>query len=259
LWTDAEAYLGMRANPDIFDEKPNAPKKPLDRDTLRQQREHLRLAASVLIESGIPVKGITSLAELVQPERFKTVLRHYHKRADGGPNAFVISLAKTLIQVAQFFVGVSEPELAQLKQIAANLPPVPFKLTAKNKALLRQFESRDLWAKLLFLPEALVAQVKDDLEKGRLPIVAAQVAIAIDLQLALALRPHNLSALNWERHFHEPDGPRGRLLLHIPAVEMKSRRDDFDVEVPEDVAERLRWYRRPAAPRRRSEGGTVHN
>jgi hypothetical protein len=39
------------------------------------------------------------------------------------------------------------------------LPSVPFELTAKNKALLRQFESEDLKAKLLFLPDQLVAEV----------------------------------------------------------------------------------------------------
>ena len=45
-------------------------------------------------------------------------------------------------------------------------------------------------------------------------------------------------------HFSEPDGPKGRLILHIPASETKSRREDFVAEVPEHVAQRLRWYRR---------------
>jgi integrase len=82
------------------------------------------------------------------------------------------------------------------------------------------------------------------LEKGRLLFVEAQMAIAVDVQLAAALRPQNLSALNWRRHFLEPDGSRGRLLLQIPAAEMKSRKDDFIAEMPNEVARRLRWYRR---------------
>jgi len=49
---------------------------------------------------------------------------------------------------------------------------------------------------------------------GRVLFVEAQMAIAIDIQLAIALRPQNLSTLNWRRHLNEPDGPRGRLLLH---------------------------------------------
>ena len=92
---DAEAYLAMRGNPDPFDERPNAPPRPLAASTLHQQREHIRLAASVLIEGGIPRADITSLADLVEPERFKMVLRHY-MGANGQPNAFVICMAKTL-------------------------------------------------------------------------------------------------------------------------------------------------------------------
>ena len=84
---DSEAYLAMRADPDVFDERPNASTKRLAQSTLHQQRAHLRLAASVLVESGIPVEEIASLADLVQPERFKTILRHYHEGADRQPNA----------------------------------------------------------------------------------------------------------------------------------------------------------------------------
>jgi hypothetical protein len=74
------------------------------------------------------------------------------------------------------------------------------------------------------------------------------MAIAIEIQLVIAFRPQNLIALNWRRHLLEPDGPRGRLLLHIPAAEMKSRREDFTAELPEHLARRLRWYRRHVLP-----------
>lgn len=246
---DAQAYLAMRANPDLFDERPHAPRRPLAMNTLKAQGEHLRLSASVLVQAGIPVQEIQSLADLIQPERFKAILRHYHNKAKGEPNAFAVCLAQTLIQVAKHFVGVTADELAQLKRIASKLPAVPFEPTAKNKALLRQLESERLRAKLLFLPEDLIAEVTNDLKNGRVRLVDAQLAIAIDIQLAIALRPHNLSTLNWQRHFLEPDGARGRLLIHIPAAEMKSRRNDFDVEIADDVARRLRWYRRHILPR----------
>ena len=70
---DAAAYLAYRANLDLFDERPEAPKRPLAATTLRQQREHLRLAASILAQGG---EVIVSLADLVKPERFKKVLRY---------------------------------------------------------------------------------------------------------------------------------------------------------------------------------------
>ena len=52
------------------------------------------------------------------------------------------ALAVTLIQVAQYHVGATKEEVGELKHIAAKLPAVPFDLTAKNKALLRQFRVR---------------------------------------------------------------------------------------------------------------------
>ncbi len=245
---DVEAYLTMRAEPDLFDERPNAPRRPLARSTLHQQRSHLRLSASILVESGIPVEEITLLADLIQPERIKTVLRHYHEKAKGKPNSFAIALAKTLIQVAQHHTEATPEETAQLKRIASKLPSVPFELTEKNKALLRELESEGLRAKLLFLPERLMADVRPTLNTKRLAFVEAQVAIAIDFALAVPLRPQNLSRLNWARHFTEPDGPKGRLLLHIPAEETKAKKQDYTAEVPADLARRLRWYRRHILP-----------
>jgi hypothetical protein len=251
LRRDAEAYLAMRANPDPFDENPKAPKRPLAQSTLHQQREHLRLAASVLIESGIAVADIKSLADLVEPERFKRILRHYHGQADRKPNAFVISLSITLIQVAQFYLGATADEIAQFKRIAANLPDVPLDLTQKNKALALQFESDHLRAKLLFLPEQLMAEVARGLAQDRLCFVDAQVAVFIDIALVIPLRPQNLSSLTWRRHFTEPDGPKGRLLLHIPAQETKSRHQDLVAEIPDDgQASALVPATHPASSRR---------
>jgi len=244
---DAEAYLAMRANPDPFAERPNAPIRPLAASTIKQQKAHLRLSASVLVESGVPLAQVTSLSILVEPERFKTVLRHYLERAGPQPNAFVICLAQTLIQAAYQYLGLSPDHMAKLKRIAAKLPRIPHELTAGNQAFLRQFESDQLRAELLFLPERLVADVTKCLAEDRVEFVKAQVAVAIEFELAIPLRPQNLCRLNWRRHFLEPDGARGRMLLHIPKDEMKSGKA-FDAEIPEHVARRLRWYQRHILP-----------
>ncbi|HUW74688.1 MAG TPA: site-specific integrase [Methyloceanibacter sp.] len=241
---DAEAYLALRSNPDLFDERPEAPRRPLAATTLNQQREHLRLAASVLVESGEGVEEIVSLTDLLSPKRFKTVLRYYHDQAKGEPNAFIVCLAQTLIQVAQYHCAATPVEISALKRIAAKLPAVPFDLTSKNKVLLRQLESERLRAKLLFLPEQLMGEVAKSLDTDRMRFVDAQVAVAIDILLAIPLRPQNLTGLNWQHHFSEPNGSRGTLLLHIPARDTKTKRQDITVEVPDDVARRLRWYRR---------------
>ena len=238
---DADAYLAQRADPDLFDDRPGAPKRPLATTTLRQQREHMRLAASILVQNG---EEISSLAGLIRPERFKTILRYYHNQAKGEPNSFIIALATTLIQAAQYHAGATSEEIDNLKRLAGKLPTVPFELTAKNNTLLRQLESERLRAKLLFLPEQLMAKVAKDQETGRVRFVEAQVAIAIDILLAIPLRSQNLSCLNWQHHFSEPNGPRGQLLLHIAARDTKTKRQEIVSEVPDDVARHLRWYRR---------------
>ncbi len=119
---DVEAYLDMRAQPDLFDERPNAPTRKLAASTLQSQHEHLRLAASVLIQSGVAVDEIASLADLVQSERVKTILRHYHLQANEQPNAFVVCLMQTFLQVAQCYLNASAEEIAELKRHRLQAP-----------------------------------------------------------------------------------------------------------------------------------------
>jgi integrase len=246
---DAEIYLARRANPDVFDEAACAPRLPLAPTTLSQQREHIRLAASVLIQAGRAADEIVSFAALVERENVKTVLRHYHARGKGRPNAFAIALSKTLLQIAKHHVGLGPEALADLRTIASKLPSVPFDLTSKNKELLRQLEPERLRATLLFLPEETLASITTDKESLPRRFVEAQVAIALDILLAIPLRAQNLCSLHWRRHFAEPEGPRGRLILHIPAEETKAKHRELAAEVPADVARRLRWYRRNVLPR----------
>jgi integrase len=250
LRQDAEAYLALRRDPDIFSDDPAMPVRPLAASTLHLQRENIRVAASVLIEAGTPVAALASLADLVAVEPFKAVLRHYHARAGGKPNAFAVAVARTLIDVARYRVRVDQDALAQMKRLAGNLKAPPFELRPRNKALLRQLQSDELRAKLLFLPETLLREVEREMksDKGRFPFVRAQVAIAVDILLAVPLRPQNLCRLDWSRHFTEPDGPKGPLTMFVPGAETKSGRKDIVAQIPAPVARRLRWYRRHILP-----------
>src|SRR6478609_3574935 len=81
-----------------------------------------------------PIDDIKTLADLIDPERFKTVLRHY-LGDNGQAKAFVISVSKTLIQVAYYYVSADPEQIAKLKFLASKLPSIPHRLTAKNRAL----------------------------------------------------------------------------------------------------------------------------
>ena len=166
LRTDAEAYLTARAEPDLFDNTQDAPTRPLAASTIRQQAEHIRLAASVLLRHGFR-DDLDGLAALVEIDAVKTVLRHYHHQAGGKPNAFAVGIARTLIHIARYRVKVPEQHLNELRKLVRQLPAIPFDLTLKNKALLAELENEAARARLLCLPEMLVREVTAELAKGR--------------------------------------------------------------------------------------------
>jgi integrase len=202
----------------------------------------LRLSASILVNQKHVASDQITLRHLVEPDAFKSILRFYHQQANGEANAFATSLSKTLIQVAWHHVGADIEQMNRLKAIARKLPEVPNDLTPKNKALLRKLAVEQTRAKLMLLPERLIAEVGRDLDDGSFRLVDAQCAIAVDILLFAPLRPQNLSALHWQRHFQELGLERG-LLVHIPAQETKSRKKEILIELPEEVAVRIRWYR----------------
>ena len=249
---DAEAYLALRKDPDVFDERPWMPRKPLAPNTVRLHRELIQSAFSALTEAGIAVAEIRSLADLVSVENFKFILRHFHEKAGGKPSAFLDSLARALLQIAKYHVGLAGDDLQRLRNLVRKLPKVPADLIEKNKALIRQFESMDLRAKLLFLPERLFKLVTANLDAARLPFVMAQVALAVDVLLVAPIRPENLCNLVWRQHFSEPNGPNGPLVLHLTAEETKNKRA-HTTELDPDVARRLRWYRNEILPRLRAD------
>jgi hypothetical protein len=240
LRVEAEAYLALRAKPDLFAANPDAPRRQLAASTIRQNSEHIRLAASVLVRSGMSEDQLPGIAALVTVEAFKTVIRHYHEKAEGKANSFVGILAKTLIDVARYAVCAPEDQLKELKRLASKLPAIPFDLTPKNKELLQQLENPELRARLFYLPDDLIGYVKSELNRGRLRFVEAQVAIAVAILLVAPLRPQNLSELNFARHFKEPQGPKGKLVLHVSRASTKTKKRDLSFEFPPELAEPIR-------------------
>ncbi len=122
LVADADAYLALRHKPDIFAAEGSVPRRPLAKTTLKQQREHIRIAASLVARQYGGADQVRELSDLVIDEAFKVVLRHFYDRAEAKPSAFAISIAKTLIDVARFHVGVAPDHLAELKRLASKLP-----------------------------------------------------------------------------------------------------------------------------------------
>ncbi len=243
---DAESYLQSRQSPDPFDERPDSPTRALAKSTLHQQREHIRLAFDTLLNAG---DAPASLSGLVEPERVKTAFRHYHDKAGGKANAFVVNLGNTLFAIARYHVRAAPEELARLKQIAAKLPSVAFDLTAKNKNLIRRFDDKQILGRLLALPDCLMGKARNKLDQAQRNFcLPAQVAIAIAILIAAPMRAQNLTALNWTEHFRQPGGNKGPLSILIPASQTKTRRSDLSHELDQETSDLLRWYRQAILP-----------
>jgi integrase len=247
---DADRYLEGRRNPDPFDEHPNAPTRPLADGTIRQHREHIRLAFHVLLAANCPPEN---LASLVEPESVKIVLRHYFGSNDRHePNAFVVGLGKTLIAIAKTYLRLDEPELGKLKKLTGNLPPVPFDLTEKNKKLLRHFDDDRNIAALFGLVDELFENAKYRLDNHLSYFHnPAQAGLAIAVLMAAPIRSQNLVALNWRRHFQSmgsANGKKNDLRLIIPASETKTKQRDCIFYVDTWLQKRIDWYRRNVLP-----------
>ena len=237
---------------------------PLAESTLRQQREHLRLAASVLIESGVAVEDIKSLADLVEPERFKAVLRHYHEHANRAAERLrhlpgqdphpgrAIPCGRNRGGDRSGSSGSPPSCLASL----TNSRP-------KNKALLRQFESDRLAGKAPFPSRAARgggdtriwrrAGSTSSRPRWRSPSIFNS---AIPLQAAES-QPSELAAAFQS----SPTARRGALLLHIPKAEMKSRRRRLHRRSPRRCGSTAALVpaSHPAAPQRRYERRSIRH
>jgi integrase len=241
---DAECYLTARASLDLFDDGPNASRRPLATDTLRLHKDQIRIAASLLMDAG---ESPSSLADLISEAHFKLIIRSYFCRDDLKPNAFATNMAGTLLRIARAHVLVDTDHFAALKKFTRAMPRLRRELTEKNKRLLALLKSDECRARLLFLPERLFADVVRAWDAGERPYVDAEIAIAIAILLVASLRPQNLSPLHWGRHFSKLDRSKP-LLLQIPAPETKTGQDDIIAEIPDDVARMIDWYRRNVLP-----------
>lgn len=105
------AYIESLRVTDLFAEE--AAQKALAPSTVQQRAAELGLALSALVASGRDAAGITSLAMLVEPEAFKTIVRHYLKE-DGTARPFARNIAQTLVTLARRWVRVDSAALDQL-------------------------------------------------------------------------------------------------------------------------------------------------
>jgi hypothetical protein len=217
LQEDLARYLESLGGGDLFAEE--AAQKRMAPSTVRQRGVELGLALSALVGSGRDPASITSLACLVEPGAFTSILRHYLKR-DGKPRPSAHNIAQTLITLAKRWVRSEPAALDKLRELQKRLGPQRKRLTEKNRGLLRTLDDSDVRARFLLLPERLAKWAERTTPvRGA---VAMRMAVAIAILQSAPLRIANLAGLRLDRHLVRPGGPRSLWQIDIPSHEVKN-------------------------------------
>ena len=240
---EVEEYLVWCRVPDPLDHEARA--RALAPETLRLRRDHIHLAASAACASGIDAQRLKSLADLVQPETFRAVLRHLWQKNGNKFSTYTRDVAVVLITIASEWVKADQ--LSDLKKIRSKLGTLRSGLTEKNKALLRKFDDPRQVAKLLDLPDKLWRTARRNLAVSKRWFINLQTALAIDILLHVAPRMENLAALKFDEHLHWPQG-RGKPALLVFRMEETKNESPLEFELPTTLADRLYAFRNEIAP-----------
>ena len=242
LQQEVKNYLSWCAVSDPF--AGDARTRALAPRTLQLRHDEIHGAVTALVQSGVDPSAIQSLADLVSPNHFKTILR---TRLKCETNTFNYFMSKTLIQMARDWVKVNPQVYAELKRLVSKMPGPVAGLTEKNKRALRQFDDPAVLHRLYSLPEMLWKEAKRG-KPNRLTLAKAQVALAVAIECYTALRLQNLVALEFDTHLFVREGARAISSLEIPAHEVKNR-TDLAFDIPPGLAKMLIEYRDHLAPK----------
>jgi hypothetical protein len=243
---DVDAHLAWCSVCDPF--AADARIRALAPRSLRLRRDQIHAAVTALVESGIKLSAIRSLADLVSPEHFKRILRRRLDSVGGDHNTFNRGLGHALLQMAHEWVHVDEQHFAELKRLFARMPEPVMGLSSKNKRALRQFDDAAVLRRLYSLPERLWKEARRDKKPNFRTLAKAQAALAIGIPCYMPLRLQNLSALEFNTHLFMRAGPRAISTLELPASEVKNG-TEHAFDIPPHIASMLIEYRDRFAPK----------
>ena len=243
---DVDDYLCWAGQSDPF--AADARPRPLAPRTLRLRRDHIHAAVSALVETGTKPASIRSLADLVTPHNFKSILRRRLEIAGGEENAFNHDLGIMLALIAREWVKVDGSVLAELKRLVGKVPVPIMGLTDKNKRFLRQFDDPNALRRLVQLPERLWAEVRRDSRPSFRTLAKAQAALAIAILTYMPVRLQNLSNLTFDTHLFIRAGAGAISTLELSNGEVKNK-IELAFDIPPHVAKMLLEYRERIAPK----------
>lgn len=196
----------------------------------------------------MPIESITSLANLVEVENTKAILRRYVGNRPDAISSFTHGLAKMLIHVACHWVKVPAAQLALLQDAKRRLGPERAGMTEASRELLRALSDEHIEQRLLHLPSDLAAEAKRAPQGNIRAALKMQLAVALEILLMAPMRGINLGDLRLDRHIVEPGGSRGEMFIILVDDETKNGQP-MEFPLPRESADLVRLYLRRFRPR----------
>ncbi|MER9217147.1 site-specific integrase [Mesorhizobium sp. M0663] len=240
---DWNAFAAWAHGDDVFAD--DARPMPLKQITLDGYFHRMHLAASTLVQTGVDVASIRSIAHLVTVDAFTRILRKRHEVTNGQPSYENFFSAHLLVQLARDWVKVDDETLAELKRLARKVPAPTFGMTRKNKLLVMRFDDPDLKKRFLTAPERMWLDVRNSQRRNRWRLAEAQAALGIEMLMFVPVRLKNLTALAFDQHLFLRD--EGTSTLMLSADETKTG-ESLEFDLPPQLAARMIEYRDVIAP-----------
>jgi integrase len=207
---------------------------PCKQSTIDMRRRELIAAVRTAVAAGIPLAELTSLRELLRPDRAESVIEYYWEKNGEKPALYTIDLSSKFLALARS-EALSETEIERLDEIRIELEQYRSTgLTEKNRKVIRQIAQSDIWREVVRLPRKLMAEAHADAKtKPNRAAITAQLAIAILILIYAPVRMQNLASIRLDLNLVKPGGAGTPYLLAFPDYDVKN---GVPLEFPFDEA-----------------------
>jgi hypothetical protein len=181
--------------------KDNERIRPCKSSTLITRKRELVAAARMAVKAGVPIKSLTSLGALIDPDVALKVLDGYWRKDGEIPKTYTINLSCRFVAIAHAIGGVAAGALKRLEDTRFSLEEHREEgITPKNIALIRQVLTDGVWSEVVNLPGELMKQGR--LQRRTRPVwaaVTAQIAVAVAIEAVAPVRLGNLVGIRLAR------------------------------------------------------------
>jgi integrase len=235
----ANAATPHKAAANTKPQSPRSGRRALSPRTVQTRRDQIKLAATALVLSGVPIETVTSLAVLVSPLDHAVTILDFHRerlrqrmiQAGENPaeddlrNSTIAGIGEMLRQIGKFAAKLPDAEMEELNGLLSLVrPEQQVTMTEKNRVRLKALLADPAYSMLLHTPRQWLEKDAADPElKPRDAVLIAMYAVALEVFLMLPLRRANLLQLRLDVHLIRPAGGGFITEIFIPAKMVKNR------------------------------------